>query len=175
VELPVTICPHCHCDTEDVPAVQPPAPSWEFTIPIPLEPANKARKGKNANARHAKHKKQRDAWTMALIVQRANLGIPYPPTGKRRVEIVRVMGKGQRKYDRDNLYASVKACVDAMKPPRIIHRSVRHHFTGNAVPVRQHVNGAHLILDDSDTFLDLDVRQERGGESGVRITITEAV
>jgi hypothetical protein len=37
------------------------------------------------------------------------------PEGRQRVTITRILGKGQRRFDRDNLHASVKGLVDALR------------------------------------------------------------
>lgn len=78
------------------------------------------------------------------------LGVPQEHGGrKRRVEIVRRMGPGQREYDAENLLGgSVKSLCDGLKTLK-------------------------WLKDDSPKWRDLEVRQERGPAAGCEVAIYE--
>jgi hypothetical protein len=72
---------------------------------------------------------------------------PHPT---RKVEIVRY---GPRQLDKDGLYSSVKPCLDLLKSK-----------------VMSGVRVSGYFYDDSPTFIDLEVKQEKG-EYGVTVRI----
>lgn len=118
--------------------------TWQFTLPLELESLNARRV--NVGATRWSYKRKRDGWAMALraIVPRAILAVE----GKRRVTLTRLMGKGQRAFDRDNLVGGAKGLVDAM--------------------VR-----VGLLLGDDAEHAEIHYDQERAPEPGVRVLIEE--
>jgi Holliday junction resolvase RusA-like endonuclease len=78
---------------------------------VPLVSLN-ALKGRHWSSR-ARGKMQ---WAEALMVARARaLAPPAPPAGRMVVEITRLMGKGEREYDFENLAGgNAKSLVDAL-------------------------------------------------------------
>jgi len=120
---------------------------WEFTIPRDLPSLNERI---HNGAKGWKYRATRDAWAADLRAIRFANRIPHigasPPTTRRRVTLVRVYSGRQKEMDRANLDS--KACVDAMI-----------------------ISG--LIVDDSPSWLELHVLQERGTERGTRVLIEE--
>lgn len=84
---------------------------WVLTINREVHSLNAHRV--NAGATRWAYKRDRDAWQWELKVARINERIPIA-VAKRRVTLVRVMGKGQREFDIDNLVGGAKCAVDAM-------------------------------------------------------------
>ena len=117
---------------------------WQFTLPLELESLNAHRV--NSGATRWSYKRKRDGWAMALraTVPRAILAA----NGKRRVTLTRLMGKGQRAFDRDNLVGGAKGLVDAM--------------------VR-----VGLLLGDSAEHAEIHYDQERAATPGVRVLVEE--
>lgn len=108
--------------------------SWTFIIDKELKSLNMMARNKigfnrKANldkktrrmlhAQAAAYRKEREEWQMWMKVMKANHQVP-DATGKRRVTIERLMGKGQRPYDRDNAAGGAKPCLDAMVHVRML-------------------------------------------------------
>mgnify|MGYP001612439401 CR=1 FL=1 len=86
--------------------------SWSFTIEREVKSLN----DHNVNVkgwRGAVYKKDRGAWVQWFQLMRVNHRIPLA-TGKRVVTLTRIMGSGQREFDRDNLHGGLKSALDAM-------------------------------------------------------------
>lgn len=125
--------------------VVPGAPDHVFTLERKLPSANE--RSVNANTARFHYRKERDAWGWLLKVAMIQHGIPRA-NEKRRLRIVRVLGKGEREYDFDNLVGGAKALVDAMAR-------------------------AGLVLNDNARWLEASYHQERGSATGVRIEVSE--
>lgn len=133
----MTACPQCSFDA-DAPVLA----RWEMHVPRDLPSLNERI---HNSAKGWGYRASRDAWLRDFITLRILKAIT-PPTGRRRVTLVRVYSGRQKEMDRANLDS--KACVDAM--------------------VR-----AGLLLDDDAEGLELHVKQERGCERGTRVLIEE--
>ena len=134
--------------------------AWTFTIPRAIPSANAHIVNGNHRATAGKYRRFRNVWAQDFRTAALSLRIPAA-TAKRHVTITRLIGKGQREYDYDNLVAGSKAVVDAMKPP------VRRR----GVPVM----GASLIVDDGPAHVLVTYLQERAvdGVAATRIVIEE--
>ncbi len=152
------------------------AKAWTFTLPIDLPSANR-HGGAATNARHrgqaAMYRRQRDHYVQALTVMARQVGIPnvrraIEPAPFRRVEIVRLWGKGCRAWDDDNMVAACKGLRDAMQREREV--ATKGSRTLSIKP------GAGLVWDDSARWSAWTYGQERSedGKPGVRVTVTEA-
>lgn len=132
--------------------------TWVLTIPRSIP-------SRNASPRHwAARRDSKEAWAKDLIIAARNANVPRA-TGKRRLKLTRLMGKGQKRLDEDN--HDIKGLIDAMKPEKT--RSGRR---GSRL-----VPGASLIVDDSPRYLDLilPVVDERAadGKPGTRIELED--
>ncbi len=130
--------------------------SWTLTIPRCIPSRNETSKQHwSARSRDIKRWAKDIGWA-------ALAGNVPQATGKRRLRIVRVMGKGQKRFDEDN--HDIKALVDSLKPPKV------KRGTGASA-------GCSLIVDDSPRYLDLilPVVDERAadGKPGTRIEIED--
>lgn len=85
--------------------------SWTFTIGRAVRSMNEHRV--NAGATRHAYGRERKAWEADMVAIRRALGIPLA-IRNRRVTLTRVMGRGQREFDRDNLHGGCKVIVDAM-------------------------------------------------------------
>ena len=134
--------------------------AWRILIPRSIPSANAHIVNGNHAATAYRYRAFRNVWAADLRTCKQSLRIP-DATGKRLVTITRMMGKGQREYDYDNLVAGAKAVVDAMKPPA--NRRGRQ------------VNGASLIVNDDPKHVLVTYTQERSalGEPGTLITIED--
>lgn len=134
--------------------------AWRFLVPRSIPSANAhIVNGNHAGTAH-KYRTFRNVWAADLRVCKQSLKIP-DATGKRLVTICRLMGKGQREYDYDNLVAGAKAVVDAMKP--------------SASRRGRQVLGASLIVNDDPAHVVVTYLQERAatGQPGTLITIED--
>ena len=116
--------------------------TWTFTIPEQLPSRNTTKR-----AHWASLKRFGDACAWSLIERKRALGIP-DATGKRRVVITRLIGKGGKAYDVRNI--DDKRMTDEM--------------------VR-----VGLLVDDAPKWIDIEVNQERAedGVPGTRVTIED--
>jgi hypothetical protein len=141
----MTACSRCSYDPD---ATQ--GKSWTFTLAIDVPSQNAA----NANgARWSVQRKRYRALSSlagALMVSSRNEHRIPQATGKRRVTLTRLIGKGKREYDYGNLVGGFKSVLDAM--------------------VR-----AGLLVDDSGRWVEERYQQEKAGDGkdGVRICIEE--
>lgn len=101
-------CRMCGFDPE-----APVGARWEFVLPLETLSLNVQKRGGDAKWQHIKYKKERNAWQWAVKVARVNHRIT-PATGKRRVTLTRLYGKGCRAYDLDNLSGGLKNAVDSI-------------------------------------------------------------
>ena len=85
--------------------------------------------------------KERLGWVLRSALNRQE-AIP-PATAKRKLTIIRV---GKRSLDKDNLYAGCKMLIDC-------------------------ITQARLLVDDSPTWVDLEVDQEKCGKTKPRTKI----
>lgn len=102
----MTVCVKCGFD----PAIVP-AKTWELEIPYIVKSMN----AHHVNAGAARHVYRRDRGIIqtALMVERRRLRVPRA-IKLRQATLTRVMGYGQREFDRDNLHGGCKIVVDAM-------------------------------------------------------------
>lgn len=124
--------------------------AWTFTVPRALPSRNE-----NARRHHWAVKKALAVWAADIRNTMTGLHIPVA-TGPRRLTITRLLGKGQKFYDPDNV--DTKTLIDAMK--------VEH--------ARRPMAG--LIVNDSPAWLVLmPTGQERAadGRAATRITIED--
>jgi hypothetical protein len=133
---------------------------WRFIVPRALASANAHVVNGNHAATAARYRTFRNVWAADLRACKAANRIP-DATGKRLVTITRLMGKGQRPFDYDNLVAGAKPVVDAMKPPA--NRRGRR------------TDGASLIVDDGPAYVRVTYEQERSadGRPGTLITVED--
>lgn len=134
--------------------------AWTFTVPRSIPSANAHMVNGNARASAARYRAFRDRWTADLSSLRVANRIP-PAVRHRTVTVTRLMGKGQREFDYDNLVAGAKAVIDAMKPA---------HMRRGCL-----VAGASLLVDDSPRWVTVTYLQERAadGRAATRITIED--
>lgn len=99
---------------------------WEFVLPLETLSLNAQHRGGDAKWQHVRYKKERNAWQWAVKVARVNHKIT-PATGKRRVTLTRLYGKGCRAYDEDNLRGGLKPCIDSMVREGILQQDDRKH------------------------------------------------
>lgn len=142
---------------------------WTLTVPLPLLSANDRIVNGRDKVSRAIYANRRDAWAQILTTLARYHGIPAA-TGKRRVTFIRLMGKGQRAFDDDDLIGGCKLVRDAMRRPKPWTKRV-----GKA-RVSMLTAGASLIVDDSARWLEATYVQERAadGVTATRIVIEEA-
>lgn len=128
---------------------------WEIRIPRAISSQNRAFTSKGSGRYGYKTERDRWAWDIAMAARAA--GIPKA-TGKRRVTITRLMGKGQRLFDVPNLWGGIKALCDAMCAERV--------YRGKTRP------GAGLIVDDSPAWAEFAVEQARAADDKPATLIT---
>jgi hypothetical protein len=136
--------------------------TWTITIPLSIPSRNE-----RARQHHWQIKDWRSGFASFLKAAKKQQRIP-DATGKRRVTITRLLGKGQKFFDDDNLDA--KTLIDAMKPEHI-HTYKRKGITKTAL-----IPGAALIVDDSKRWIELaPIGQERSadGDTGTRIELED--
>lgn len=132
--------------------------TWTLTI-------NRSIPSRNVTSKDhwSRRSKARKLWAHDIGWAARELGIPEA-TGKRRLRITRLMGKGQKRFDEDN--HDIKALVDSLKRP-----------TGGGRPGHQMTAGCSLIIDDSPRYLDLvlPVVDERAadGVPGTRLELED--
>lgn len=118
----------------------------------------------NSGATRWAYAKARKEWVRDIRNSMLALRIP-PATGKRRITLTRLMGKGQRLFDDDGLAGGAKFVRDAMQRPY-------PWSTKNGVKT---VDGASLIIDDSATSAEFVYEQTRAadGKAATLITIED--
>jgi hypothetical protein len=148
--------------------------TWTIRIPRAVPSANDRHCNGRDRVSRALYRKLRNAWAADLIAAARIAGIPAPK-GKRSIAITRVMGKGQRAYDFDDLVGGVKPILDAMKParPGAVMPPYRSGPKAGERRVVKPVPGAGLIYDDSPAWVDVTYRQERGAQAGCIIEIED--
>lgn len=167
---------------------------WSFTLPIDLSSANM----RIVNGRHAAtaamYRRRRDTWVswMCLAARHAGLpfvgdagrtvGLMYVVLGdgdvakwRRRVTIVRLMGRGQRAFDDDNIAAACKGLRDAMQRPRTYGKRMKFGGRTSGLVVQVPIAGAGIVWDDSCRWSEWRYAQERAadGRPGVRVTVED--
>ncbi len=135
-------CPKCGHNPSAVVVRQ-----WEFTVDREVYSLNAHRTNAGTRWGQREYRDNRTAWIQWFIVHGEKNG-SRGATVKRRVTLTRLMGWGQREFDRDNLQGGMKICVDAM--------------------VR-----AKLLVDDKPKWLELHHAQERGTIPGLRVLLEE--
>lgn len=121
--------------------------SWAFTIDREVKSLNERGVGRGRWKAIRAYRDDKHAWVWMMRQQRLALRIPAA-TKLRRVTLTRIIGPGQRAYDRDNLVGGAKLIVDAM----VLER---------------------LLLNDSAEGVELHHMQERGAASGLAVLIEE--
>jgi hypothetical protein len=157
--------------------------TWTLRLAIDLPSANAhVVNGKHAATR-ARYREARDSYAAMLKQEARRLGIPTCnpaaldskplPLPPRHVELVRLIGKGGRAWDSDNLPAACKALRDAFQAERLV--KVTKTIGGTKLARLVLVPGAGLVVDDSARHSTWSYRQERShdGKPGVLVTITE--
>lgn len=61
------------------------------------------------------------AYAAMAVTKEAAATLPAKPRGRRSVHVTRVMAKGERRFDRQNLRAGCKPILDALKRLGVIH------------------------------------------------------
>lgn len=128
--------------------------SWEFHVPRTVPSLNEI-KGKNKKTLRWKYRSFRDSFQKDIAILLYNMSAnSYDankngrPT-KRRVIMTRLMGKGEKTYDQDNLIGGCKPILDAL--------------TRN-----------DIIVDDSKRWLVIHYKQERDRNNpGLHIRVEE--
>lgn len=92
--------------------------SWCFVIEGVEVASLNAHTVNVGHARHA-YRRHRDHWHWAIRAERLRLAIPAA-TRLRRVTLVRLMGKGQREFDPENLSGGLKPMVDGLVAEKLI-------------------------------------------------------
>lgn len=135
---------------------------YELLIPRALTSANA--RIVNSGATRWAYAKARDKWADDIRTAMLKQRIPEA-TGRRRVTLTRLMGKGQKVWDGDNLQGGAKYVRDAMQPSR------RVKTKNGAVLVR----GAGLIVSDGAKDAEFVYEQERAadGKPATRITVED--
>lgn len=136
----MTACPRCSYNPAAIIAG-----SWEFHIGRPVKSGND--RIHNVGASRWSYKADRDAWHSDIHAMRRVLDIP-PAHTLRRVTLTRLIGKGQRRYDRDNMATGCKPIVDAL--------------------VR-----VGLLIDDDAKHAEIHYAQEKGALPGLRVLLEE--
>jgi hypothetical protein len=118
-----------------------------ITLAIPVEVVSANVLRRRFRHPHA-YRKLRHSYGWALLAEAINQGAPMAD-GPRRVRITRIIGKGGRMFDPDNLVGGAKPLVDELV-------------------------AARLIVDDTAAAAEIEYAQERGPVAGTRIEIEEA-
>lgn len=134
-------CARCGFDADAVVSAR-----WAFVIPREVLSLNAHRTNAGSRWGQRKYRDDRTAWQQWFMVRhdRESTGAHR----RRRVTLTRVMGKGQREFDADNLSGGMKVCVDAM--------------------VR-----AGWLRDDTKQWAEIHYAQERGAVAGLRVLVEE--
>lgn len=123
---------------------------WEFTIPQEVQSLNARKVNGGTRAQQARYREDRETWEWWMRDARLRHKIPRA-TGKRRLTLTRLYGKGQRELDADNL-AGMKMITDSV--------------------VRE-----GLLVDDKPKHAEVHYRQERAadGVSALRVRVEELI
>jgi hypothetical protein len=152
--------------------------TWTIALPRPVPSANDRHVNGRDMVGRALYRRLRDSWARDLRIMATLAGVAFVTDRnqpRRRVVIVRIMGKGQREYDVQNLIGGTKAIVDAMQPPRPGYCTVYKTGKRKGQPrIVAPVHGAALIVSDAPSWVELEYRQERGEVAGCRIEIEDA-
>lgn len=151
--------------------------TWTLVIPRALPSANERHVNGRDPVARAMYRRLRNAWVSDLMAHSGTLfqveAVPLA-TGRRRVVLTRVMGKGQRPYDIDSLPGGCKLVLDAMKPAKAARQTVwKSGPRKGRIRLVAPVPGAGLIVDDSPRWVEVEYRQARGERAETRITIEE--
>jgi hypothetical protein len=136
--------------------------TWQLLIPRALVSAN-ARIVNSGPTRWA-YAKARKAWVKDI--GNAMLAIRVPDaSGKRRITLTRLLGKGQGFFDDDDLSGGAKFVRDAMQRPYV-------YSTKNGVKT---VEGASLIITDGEKDAEFIYKQQRAvdGKAATLITVED--
>lgn len=144
-------------------------------VPIPLSSGNDHVVNGRDRVVGSIYRRRRDTWAGAVRTVARSAGValldarPFvdehgrviAPRPRRKVTIVRMIGKGQREWDGDNMVAACKALRDACQVPRNFRK--------------RWVAGAAIVVDDSPKWSEWSYRQERAtnGVASVRLEIEE--
>lgn len=142
--------------------------TWTLHINRPVPSANDRHVNGRDRVSRAMYRKLRDAWARDLTALAKQAGVT-PPWSKRRIVLTRIMGPRQREYDHGNLVGGAKPIIDAMLGPKA--PSVR--VVNGVKKVTAGRPGAWLISDDSNRWVTVEYRQERGLQPGCRIEIED--
>ena len=85
--------------------------TWQTMIPRAVNSGNA--RIHNVGASRWAYKAERQGWERDMLAVRLAMGIPVATT-RRRVTLTRLIDKGQRAFDEDNLRTGCKPIVDAM-------------------------------------------------------------
>jgi hypothetical protein len=133
--------------------------AWTITVPRALSSQNRA--ATNGRGQFgARYRDDRGKWVWDITMAMRSAAVPKA-TGKRRITITRLMGKGQREWDVPNLWGGIKLPLDACCADRVFRGKNRA--------------GAGLIVDDAAKWADIEVKQERAadGKAATRIVVED--
>lgn len=118
---------------------------WAFELPV--EPPSQNRAVRSVYQKQHYYRRMRNEYEFLVRAAMRRLDIPEA-TGKRRIIVTRLMGKGKRAYDHSNLVGGCKGLIDAC--------------------VR-----AGLLVDDSTAYFEGYYRQERDpdGKGGALLLV----
>lgn len=142
--------------------------AWSIDLPIALRSGNERVVNGRHKATGAIYRRARDKAARDLRIVAMGVGAPtrlalYDSPPRREVLFTRLMGKGQRSWDCDNVIAALKGIRDAMQ-------ATVKGLNGSTLP------GAGLIVDDSARWAEFPKPlQERSvdGSPGLRIRIRD--
>lgn len=140
---------------------------WVIHLPIDLRSKNRIANARDARLSGAIKKRYRNQWVSWARIAALSAGVPLFDNGgkpcKRHVSIVRLMGKGQRPFDRnDGLEGGDAATLrDALQLT---------HWIG-----RRLITGAAVVVRDNEEWSTWSYGQERSadGRPGVRVRIED--
>lgn len=118
--------------------------SWSFTLPIQVPSQNTVKRAQWKGNR-GYYKRLREDFGFAI---KAKAQWVPKATGPRKVTITRLIPKGGRRYDQDNLISASKCLVDEMV-------------------------AFGLLKDDSEAWAVIQYEQEKSSEHGTRVTLEE--
>jgi Holliday junction resolvase RusA-like endonuclease len=119
---PVTACPLCGGEPD-----APVAARWAFELPV--EPPSQNRSVRSVYQKQHYYRRTRDEYEFLVRSAMKRNGIPEA-TGKRRIRVTRLMGKGKRAYDHANLVGGCKGLIDACVRAGLLKDDTAHYFEG---------------------------------------------
>ena len=143
--------------------------TWTFTLLIDLRSKNRVANARDHRLSGAIKKRLRGQWTFAMRIAALAKGMPLFVVGHesswrpRHVTITRLMGKGQRAFDRNDGMEGGDAATlrDAMQ---VVIRGGGHA-----------VEGAGIVVKDDERWSTWTYAQERSGDGrpGVRVRVED--